>query len=90
MIEIAKLSDLEEIMQFITEAKKEMHKRNNPQWGPTVEDYPNTFVFQNDIENKTLYIYKEDEKIKGCITIKKDKGEYNYYEKNLGSEEHEI
>lgn len=56
MIEIAKLSDLEEIMQFITEAKKEMHKRNNPQWGPTEEDYPNTFVFQNDIENKTLYI----------------------------------
>ena len=77
MIELAKYEDLKEIMNIIEETKKELRKLNNPQWGSTAEDYPNETQFKIDIQNKNLYTYKENNTIKGFITISLDNGEYN-------------
>ena len=49
MIELAKLSDLPEIMNIINEAIEEMREDKNPQWGSTEENYPNEERFKKDI-----------------------------------------
>ncbi len=77
MIELAKLTDLAEIMNIINEAIEEMREENNPQWGSTEENYPNEEIFKKDIEQKTLYILKEDNTIKGFITIANDVHDYD-------------
>ena len=66
MIRKAKLSDLDAIMSIINETVKEMKSYGNDQWD---ENYPNSKTFINDIENESLYIYEEDNYIKGFVCI---------------------
>lgn len=73
MIEQATQEDLSSIIEIIKEAKKEMETENNPQWSE--EDYPESKI-PGDIQNKSLYLYKEENNIKGFIVITKDTGEY--------------
>lgn len=86
MIKLATQEDLNEIYEIFDSIKKEMAMDNNPQWGVSIEqypyldedfiDYPNRQIIEEDINNKELYIYEEDNLIKGIITICKDNGEY--------------
>ena len=73
MIRLAKLEELDSIMQVINEAKIEFKEFSNPQWGSTDEDYPSMDLIKKDIENKELYVYVEDNNIKGVVTITFDK-----------------
>lgn len=77
MIMLAKMEDLEEILATTDEIKKELLSANNLQWGSTEENYPNRTQFENDIKNKSLYIYKEDNIIKGFISVSIDTGYYD-------------
>ncbi len=76
MIKQAKYSDLPEIMCIIKEAIKEMQIEKNPQWGSTEENYPNEERFIKDIEKNSLYLYKEENEIRGFISITIDNHEY--------------
>ena len=69
MIMLAQMEDLEEILETTEEIKKELLATNNLQWGSTEESYPNRMQFESDIKNKSLYIYKEDNIIKGFISV---------------------
>lgn len=77
MITLAKIEDLEEILATTEEIKKELLSANNLQWGSTKENYPNRTQFENDIKNNSLYIYKEDNIIKGFISVSIDTGYYD-------------
>lgn len=77
MIMLAKMEILEDILETTNEIKKELLRENNLQWGSTEEDYPNRTQFENDIKNKSLYIYKEDNIIKGFISVALDTCDYN-------------
>lgn len=86
MIKLATQDNLNEINEIFNSIKKEMREENNPQWGVSIEqypyldeyfiDYPNRLVIEEDINNKELYIYEDNDTIKGTISICKDKGEY--------------
>ena len=69
MIRKAKLTDLDAIMSIINETVKEMKSYKNDQWD---ENYPNRKTFINDIENENLYLYEEDNYIKGFVCIDTD------------------
>ena len=69
MIRKAKISDVGTIMTIINETVKEMKSYGNNQWD---ENYPNSETFINDIKNDSLYVYEEDNNIKGFIYIKTD------------------
>ena len=73
MIQLGTMEDIEEILKTINEAKQEMQEENNPQWSE--DNYPNCKI-PSDIEKENLYIFKEDNSIKGFIVIEEDKGEY--------------
>ena len=66
MIRKAKISDVGTIMTIINETVKEMKSYGNNQWD---ENYPNSETFINDIKNDSLYVYEEDNNIKGFICI---------------------
>ena len=72
MIRKAKLSDLDRIMEIISEAVSEMKSYGNTQWDET---YPNSETFKNDINNNGLYVYEEDNIIKGLVCIDTDEDE---------------
>lgn len=77
MIILAQMEDLAEILETTEEIKKELLATNNLQWGSTEESYPNRMQFEQDIKNKSLYIYKEDNIIKGFISAAIDDGYYD-------------
>ena len=77
MIRLAKKEDLDIIMKEIQKVKEEMHESGNPQWGNTPEEYPSKEDFLEDIANNSLYVFEEDDKIKGLVCIKEDT-EYEY------------
>lgn len=66
MISLAKLSDLDEIDALAVEAILFMAESKIPQW--TLK-YPRKEHYYQDIINSSLYIYKEDNKILGVMTI---------------------
>lgn len=76
MIRLANKNDLNAIMMIIRETQKEMQAQHNPQWS-IENDYPNKNKFLTDIANNDLYVYENDQNLKGFITITKDTGEYN-------------
>ena len=71
------MEDLEEILETTEEIKKELLAMNNLQWGSTEESYPNRTQFEHDIKNKSLYAYKEDNTIKGFISVAEDDNSYD-------------
>lgn len=77
MIIQATMENLEEVLSIIEPIKNELLKTNNLQWGSTEDNYPNASQFENDIKNKSLYVYKEDNLIKGVISVSVDTGYYD-------------
>lgn len=77
MILLAEMKDLDNILSIIKPIKGELLATNNLQWGSKEEDYPNANQFEQDINNKSLYIYKEDNIIKGFISVSIDTGYYD-------------
>lgn len=77
MIRKAKFSDIDTIMSIINETVEEMKSYGNTQWD---NNYPNNETFINDIKNDSLYVYEEDNYIKGFVCI--DNNEAKEY-KNL-------
>ncbi len=76
MIELGTEKDLKKIMEILEETKEEFRTDHNPQWGSTEEDYPNQEKILDDIRKNSLYLIKDNNLIKGFITIAKDNGEY--------------
>lgn len=73
MIQIAKHSQIEEILRVTNACGEKMNAEGIYQWNET---YPNAEVFQNDIKRGELYVYISDatplesqEIILGCIVI---------------------
>ena len=85
MIRLANTNDLENIMKIIKEIKKEMKVENNPQWNEE-DDYPSKEKILTDVENKDLYVYEDNNEIKGFIAITKDNGEYDELLKTTNEE----
>ncbi len=54
----ATINDLDKIMEIIDEAKEYLKSQNIDQWQ---DGYPNRDVLANDINNKNLFVVKEDE-----------------------------
>lgn len=79
MIVLANLEDLLEIKKFIDIIREELLEEENPQWQ---EDYPNEEIILNDINNNYQYLYKDNNIIKGIISITDDFGEYKNLIKN--------
>ncbi len=77
MIIEATIDDLDNILNIIEPIKKELLKTNNLQWGSTEDNYPNAIQLENDIKNENLYVYKEDNIIKGVISVSADNGYYD-------------
>ena len=77
MIKKASRENLDEVDLIMKEIKEEMRKENNPQWGSTEADYPSKTKLKEDIINNRMYIYTEDNIIKGVLSIVEDDGEYN-------------
>ena len=82
MILKANIENLDEVKLIIKEIKEEMRKDNNPQWGSTEADYPSTPKLKEDIINNRMYMYVEDNIIKGVLSIVEDNGEYDELLKN--------
>ncbi len=66
MISLALLKDLEEIDALAVKTIKHMTTSNIPQW---TLNYPRKDHYFKDVINNALYIYKEDEKILGAMTV---------------------
>ena len=64
MIRKAKFSDIDTIMSIINETVEEMKSYGNTQWD---NNYPNNKTFIKDIKNDSLYVYEDDNYIKGFI-----------------------
>ena len=65
MIRLARIEDLNEIMEIVKDAKAFLKSQGVDQWQG---DYPTSEVFVKDISNNNLYVY-EEEIIKGFIAI---------------------
>ena len=65
MIRLARIEDLNEIMEIVKDAKAFLKSQGVDQWQG---DYPTSEVFIKDISNNNLYVY-EEEIIKGFIAI---------------------
>ena len=77
MIIKANIKNLDEVDLIMNEIKEEMRNENNPQWGSTEDDYPSKKRLKEDINNNRMYIYVEEDKIKGALSIIEDTGEYD-------------
>ena len=77
MIIKANIKNLDEVDLIMNEIKEEMRNENNPQWGSTEDDYPSKKRLKEDINNNRMYIYVEEDKIKGVLSIIEDTGEYD-------------
>lgn len=66
-IEIARKEDLEELLEIYKKAREFMKKSGNTtQWG---EDKPSKETLERDIENKNLYVVREDREIVGAFAL---------------------
>ena len=70
MIELAKVNDLLQVVHNATLAREHMIENGLNQWQG---DYPNLSHFQNDFDQKALYIYKKENNILGSISLFKDR-----------------
>ena len=66
MIRKARLDDIEEILQIVSETIEDMRKEGNPQWNET---YPTKEHFSKDINSGHLYIYEINKELAGFICI---------------------
>ncbi|WMM32977.1 GNAT family N-acetyltransferase [Shouchella clausii] len=66
MIRQGTLNDLPQIEQIAIDATKQMNLEGSDQW---TSAYPTAAHFQEDIEQGTLYVYLENMRIVGSISI---------------------
>ena len=66
MIRKAILDDLQSIMDIVAKTIILMRQEGNSQWN---EDYPTSDVFSNDISTNSLYVYSNQEIVRGFICI---------------------
>lgn len=66
MIQIAKLSQIEQILALTKACGEKMIKEGIFQWNET---YPNSEAFQKDIDRRELYVFVLENIIAGCIVI---------------------
>ncbi len=74
MIHLAKITDIEDIINIANSSKDEMKQEQNPQWQ---DSYINKDKFLNDIKNNSLYVLLEDNTLKGFIVITDETHEYD-------------
>ena len=66
MIQIAKLSQIEEILAITKACGEQLREQGIYQWN---EIYPNLDIFRKDSIRQELYIYSEDNLVLGCMVI---------------------
>lgn len=75
MIRLAKVKDINRIMEIINEGKKNLAEKNIAQWG---SDYPDQDVIMNDIENNEFYVMElNDEPVAVMSLITKPDSSYD-------------
>ena len=72
MIELATLEDLNQVEMIMRAIKEEMRQEGNPQWGSTDDDYPSISKLLDDINNKKMIKYVENNTIKGVVSLARD------------------
>ena len=65
-IELAKTTDLDEVMRIIKACAEDLISKKIFQWS---EKYPSSEVFKNDIDKNTLFVAKHKSKIIGCVAL---------------------
>lgn len=78
MIRLAKIEDLKNIMIIIEDARNQLKQRGSLQWN-TPDGYPEATDMINDIVLHKLFVYEENEILKGCITMCESDDGYNNY-----------
>lgn len=66
MIQLAKISQIRNILQLTDACRIDMESKNIYQW---TTDYPNKQAFEKDIVRNELYVLLWDKEIIGCIVI---------------------
>ena len=66
MLTRARYNDLNELDKLVVLVINDMESSNIPQWSI---GYPSSAHFKKDIDNRAIYIYKEENIILGSITI---------------------
>jgi ribosomal protein S18 acetylase RimI-like enzyme len=71
MIRIARMDDLDKIMNIVNETIEDLNTEGNYQWST---DYPLRENFEEDIKSASLYIYEQDGEVASfmCINKKQD------------------
>lgn len=78
MIRLATIKDLQDIITIINSAKKYLKEQGSLQWNQD-DGYPGELDMLKDIENKSCYVYIENDEIVGTMSIISTPDE-NYYE----------
>lgn len=68
MIRLAKLSDLDEVINIIEATRPLLLKQGSKQWN-TSDNYPNKSTFTNDINNNILYVIDECNSIQAVFAL---------------------
>jgi GNAT superfamily N-acetyltransferase len=66
MVELAQLSDLDELDRLALDVIEHMATSKIPQW---TKAYPRRKHFENDIMNKGLYLIRNHNQILGCMAL---------------------
>ncbi|MDD2575653.1 MAG: GNAT family protein [Acholeplasmataceae bacterium] len=66
MIRLGNLNDLDNIMKVITQAQKRMKDASMTQWQ---NNYPNLEILTQDIKEKALFVYEDNEQIVGTMSV---------------------
>lgn len=72
MIRFATIDDLNQVEMIMKSIKEEMRQEGNPQWGSTDDDYPSVAKLLDDIQNRKMIKYVEDNTIKGIVSLARD------------------
>ncbi len=68
MIRLARIEDLDQVVEVINDAKALFRLDGSDQWQDT-DNYPNYDTMLKDLERKELYVNIKDDVIVGCIVL---------------------
>ncbi len=74
---LAKKSDIDQVMEVIEDGRETLRLQGNGQWQ---DGYPNTDDLINDINNNSLYVIYNSERIVGVLALIVGDPEYPYLE----------
>jgi len=66
MIRKATVNDIDVILEITKACAKHMSNQEVYQWN---EHYPNKTAFENDVHRNELYVFEDQNQIKGCVVI---------------------